>query len=881
MRDLHPALSLLTALLALSAACSDESVTPAATGDVGTDGSITDTVVGIEDIATADGSDGDDTTAGFGCDNTCAPVGATRCGPAGIETCGLIDDDVCLEWSPSVACAQGRTCTAGACSATCTSECNVLGATRCSGNGVQTCSDLNGDLCLEWSATTDCGAGESCSGGVCATGCSNECTTTGATRCSGLGVQSCGEHDGDECLDWSDTVPCPSQQTCSGGTCATDCIDECSTPGVKACSGSSVITCGQSDTDTCLEWSTPQSCGAGKSCSGGICGVECVNECDTLGTTTCSANGVQECGNTDADACFEWGTTVACPEGQTCSVGACSTVCLDECPEEGARRCSGGGTQICGNVDADACLDWGSPAGCPEGQTCSAGACAELCTSDCSVAGATRCGPGGVETCGNVDSDACYEWSNAVPCDIGETCSNGACAATCVDECPSGATACDGAGVKKCGQFDVDSCMDWSAPIGCPVPTTCALGSCVNGCTDECPGNDASCEGSAVRTCGQFDADVCLDLGSAVPCEAGLSCSSGVCKSECTNECDTGDVECVSTLGRRSCGNADLDGCTDWELPVACPSGSLCSAGACGAAPPGNAACSDVLACRNGCDADAACILGCDVTASTTAKPELAAYDACIIDHACVDPTCPVYFCTTESAACAFEASGDELCIDVLDCIWNCETAECVAACEATASLEAQHDLYRYYGCLALYCNLADQSCIDDITDSGGLCSVEFAVCLGPDDPGLACNELTDCIGSCIDKGGTIGSCEDQCLPGGNIVGQTEYFALDACTTKFGCGEGFCLSENCAFEMATCISPGEGDGDCAGLVSCLAACSSDACAESCYFTTDLQDQIVYAAMLLCLQGACPDGGEACQAQAYQTSCSALLALCFQ
>ncbi|MBT9560881.1 MAG: hypothetical protein IV100_32955 [Myxococcales bacterium] len=146
----------------------------------------------------------------------------------------------------------------------------------------------------------------------------------------------------------------------------------------------------------------------------------------------------------------------------------------------------------------------------------------------------------------------------------------------------------------------------------------------------------------------------------------------------------------------RTCGQFDADECSDWESPVVCPSGSLCNAGTCAPASPGNVTCSDVLACRKGCDGDAGCILGCDVTASATATSELATYDECIIDHACVDPNCPVYFCTTESAACAFEASGDELCIDVLDCIWNCQSDDCVAACEATVSLEARHDLYRY-----------------------------------------------------------------------------------------------------------------------------------------------------------------------------------------
>lgn len=49
----------------------------------------------------------------------------------------------------------------------------------------------------------------------------------------------------------------------------------------------------------------------------------CTNECSTSGARQCSGNGYQVCGNTDADPCLEWGTVTACGTGYYCSAGNC------------------------------------------------------------------------------------------------------------------------------------------------------------------------------------------------------------------------------------------------------------------------------------------------------------------------------------------------------------------------------------------------------------------------------------------------------------------------------------------------------------------------------------------------------------------------------
>ncbi|HLC89180.1 MAG TPA: PEGA domain-containing protein [Candidatus Nanoarchaeia archaeon] len=70
---------------------------------------------------------------------------------------------------------------------TCTNNCSTLGQTTCSGNYVKTCGDYDGNSCLEWNTGTYCSNG--CSAGAClaapaanATNTTN--TTTSTTICT-------------------------------------------------------------------------------------------------------------------------------------------------------------------------------------------------------------------------------------------------------------------------------------------------------------------------------------------------------------------------------------------------------------------------------------------------------------------------------------------------------------------------------------------------------------------------------------------------------------------------------------------------------------------------------------------------------------------------
>ncbi len=89
--------------------------------------------------------------------------------------------------------------------------------------------------------------------------------------------------------------------------------------------------------------------------------------------------------------------------------------CNNECGASGARECSGNGFRICGNYDADSCLEWSSVAACPAGQSCTGGACSAL---------PPTCGDGicsaGEESC-TLDNSACP----AAPVCQTASCTNG------------------------------------------------------------------------------------------------------------------------------------------------------------------------------------------------------------------------------------------------------------------------------------------------------------------------------------------------------------------------------------------------------------------------------------------------------------------------
>lgn len=111
---------------------------------------------------------------------------------------------------------------------------------------------------------------------------------------------------------------------------------------------------------------------------------------------------------------------------------------------------------------------------------CSDGACIATsgCTNECNNAGIKQCTDGNhYKTCGNYDSDSCLEWSTVSACAQGQTCSNGQCG--CENECSAnGLKQCmDSNSYEICGNYDSDSCLKWGSPIDCSYG--CSNGECI------------------------------------------------------------------------------------------------------------------------------------------------------------------------------------------------------------------------------------------------------------------------------------------------------------------------------------------------------------------------------------------------------------------
>ena len=169
--------------------------------------------------------------------------------------------------------------------------------------------------------------------------------------------------------------------------------------------------------------------------------------------------------------------------------GLAENLCWDECPYEGYRQDSGDQYRICGDYDSDYCLEWSNwQTDGPD------------CWDECSYQGQHQCSGTSGKTCGNYDSDSCLEWSSLQNCDTqcyscgdgtcnsqcGETQSNcsqdcGSSPPACWDECSyDGKRECtDSTHYRTCGNYDSDSCLEWSSSQSCGTGKTCQDGQCV------------------------------------------------------------------------------------------------------------------------------------------------------------------------------------------------------------------------------------------------------------------------------------------------------------------------------------------------------------------------------------------------------------------
>ena len=94
------------------------------------------------------------------------------------------------------------------------------------------------------------------------------------------------------------------------------------------------------------------------------------------------------------------------------------------CDETGVKDCVGGDC----SSSQQSCTRDTDGIGCGSGKVCYGGTCSDICTNECSTSGQKSCADSSsYQICGNYDADSCLEWSSAVICNLGEICSGGSC----------------------------------------------------------------------------------------------------------------------------------------------------------------------------------------------------------------------------------------------------------------------------------------------------------------------------------------------------------------------------------------------------------------------------------------------------------------------
>jgi uncharacterized repeat protein (TIGR01451 family) len=234
------------------------------------------------------------------------------------------------------------------------------------------------------------------------------------------------------------------------------------------------------------------------------------------------------------------------------------TTCTNDCTS-GAKRCSNGQVQTCGNYDSDSCTEWGGDSDCPTGKTCTGnGECVSTCTNDC-TSGAKRCSNGQVQTCGNYDSDTCTEWGGNTDCAVGKTCSNGECQ-------------CASHNKKQCDGNDLywyDSCNNKQE-----LYQDCGDNQWTDNyrCSADWTQRERINRGCSYQQCTETREWVNQDNCALT----NKKCDGGQCVIKCTNDCTSGAKKCTGTGTYQTCGNYDADECLEWGGNQNCIAGSVC-----------------------------------------------------------------------------------------------------------------------------------------------------------------------------------------------------------------------------------------------------------------------------------------------------------------
>lgn len=365
------------------------------------------------------------------------------------------------------------------------------GSTFCRNGGVMVCEagDVYGTGCPHWGAPSLCGNGQSCSIGECSPTCVDECAE-GETRCSGpLGVEVCGQSDDDACRDWQQPILCEGAQVCSNGRCADTCTNECEAGSVR-CRDAGVASCGDLNGDGCLEWGPSASCAASESCQGlegmrgelGVAHCQARSSCTDLCTAnSCANNTFTSCGNFNLDSCREPSEGAPCATANPCEEGTCDLtanggaggcVFRPRMSPECANGCFG-------QTDSASCDDNNA---CTVSDRCRDGVCAGTAVA-CNVGRPRTCDAGVART--YAVSGICMNGTCQYSVASEETCANGCDGAQCAAPVGNGAIQISAGGEHTCALLADDTVRCWGrgadgqtgpdAELNQETPTTVTL----------------------------------------------------------------------------------------------------------------------------------------------------------------------------------------------------------------------------------------------------------------------------------------------------------------------------------------------------------------------------------------------------------------------
>ncbi|MEA3452810.1 MAG: hypothetical protein U9Q96_00540 [Patescibacteria group bacterium] len=746
------------------------------------------------------------------CQSECAYYGQKTCSDSThYKACGNHDSDTCLEWSSARYCGIGKICQDG----NCITECNPHDYKSCSNNDVywynscnnretkyqecgndswtsnyqcsgtvvqrqKTIKGCSGSSCYtntEWVNEYDCAVDNKiCEAGECISTCSDDCSYIGQIdkQCSSGHVEkrTCGNHDCDSCLEWSgwsDFEDCgnsdwSSDYQCSGSDLQRKWIN-------RGCSNAACF--------TTPEWRIFENCGSDSWTSNYQCS----------GTIIQRQKHKQGCSGTSCYDYYQWENEYDCDiQGKICNGGECvdtdlqvscnaspNPADIDETVNFYSNVSGGSGsysytwTNSCVGSSSNCSRTFSQPGAYSAtvtvssgGQTDSANCSVQINEAECQCSEWSSwqdqgCGQDGCDSSQmyQIKTRDCTPSSCAIESEsrcIVDT----SCQATCQDDCSYiGQTTCyDNNSKKTCGNYDSDSCLEWSSPQNCGNDT--CIGSswrnsyCSGGV---CGYNDIQCH-SNCYSCGD---GICnSECG-----ENQYNCSQD-CGQSCQNECAySGQLRCYNSTSRQICGNYDSDSCLEWSSAQSCTGSTSCGYGSCDSNERPNWSCSGGV-CEYNCSYSSSCggydndyrqcynndVYWYDSNNNRQSKDEECGSDYCnswgsnfcssgdvYKQRTCYDKGCSGSSCYNNSETereLVERCDGDEACDDgecVKDC--ECSTGPCCDGCHYKESDKVCNSYTKSeYGCpWGIGCG----------ADVGKRTKIKFQYCSGDD---------SDCDGS-------------------------------------------------------------------------------------------------------------------------------------